>query len=90
MTNILETLRQALEALGNCESMLPEYHQWLSDAQYQTKQAIEHMEKAELVFAFRRKGQDAFCTCDKTRYEELSEKPQLFEMAIFHPRTHYS
>ena len=25
-------LQQVLDALGNCEGMLPEYHQWLSDA----------------------------------------------------------
>lgn len=39
---------------------------------------------AEPVYAFRRKGQDSFCTCDEERYSELSDKPNLFEMAIFY------
>lgn len=38
----------------------------------------------EPVYAFRRKGQDSFCTCDKERYEELSDKPNLFEVATFY------
>ena len=39
--------------------------------------------KIEPVYAFRRKGLDDFCTCTKERYEELSAKPNLFEMATF-------
>lgn len=38
----------------------------------------------EPVYAFRRKGLDDFCTCDKGRYEELSDKPNLFETRIFY------
>lgn len=39
------------------------------------------------MYAFRRKGQDSFCTCDERRYLELAEKPSLFEVAVFcaHP-----
>ena len=39
----------------------------------------------EPVYAFRRKGQGSFCTCDESRYLELSEKPNLFEVEIFYP-----
>jgi hypothetical protein len=40
--------------------------------------------KQEPVYAFRRKGLDDFCTCDKRRYLELSDKPNLFETTIFY------
>ena len=43
-----------------------------------TKQAVER------VYAFRRKGLADFCTCDEARYEELSNKPRLFETRIFY------
>jgi hypothetical protein len=36
------------------------------------------------VCAFRRKGLADFCTCDEARYEELSNKPHLFETRIFY------
>ena len=45
----IAAMKQALEALGSCESMLPEYHQWLSDAQYELRAAIEAAEKVERV-----------------------------------------
>ena len=38
----------------------------------------------EPVYAFRRKGLDDFCTCDKRRYDELASKPNLFEVAVFY------
>jgi len=38
----------------------------------------------EPVYAFRRKGLDDFCTCDKRRYDELAGKPNLFEVAVFY------
>ena len=38
----------------------------------------------ERVYAFRRKGLADFCTCDEARYEELSNKPRLFETRIFY------
>ena len=43
-----------------------------------TQQAVEP------VYAFRRKGLADFCTCDEARYEELSNKPHLFETRIFY------
>lgn len=36
------------------------------------------------VYAFRRRGQDQFCTCDETRYLELADKPRLFEVKVFY------
>ena len=41
-------------------------------------------DQAESVYAFRRKGLDDFCTCDEARYEELSNKPHLFETRVFY------
>ena len=38
----------------------------------------------ESVYAFRRKGLEDFCTCDEARYEELSNKPHLFETRVFY------
>ena len=38
----------------------------------------------EPVYAFRRKGMDDFCTCNKARFDELASKPHLFETAIFY------
>jgi hypothetical protein len=38
----------------------------------------------EPVYAFRRKGQESFCTCDERRYDELSGKSSLFEVAVFY------
>jgi hypothetical protein len=43
-----------------------------------------NMVQGEPVYAFRRKGLDDFCTCDKRRYLELSDKPNLFETTIFY------
>ena len=36
------------------------------------------------VYAFRRKGLDDFCTCDERRYNELAQKPTLFEVKVFY------
>lgn len=38
----------------------------------------------EPVFAFRRKGLNDFCTCTEEHYEELSAKPNLFEVRVFY------
>ena len=40
--------------------------------------------RGEPVYLYRRKGQDAFVTCDKARYDELSGKPNLFEMRVLY------
>ena len=34
------------------------------------------------IYMFRRNGLDDFCTCTKSRYDELSRKPHLFETKI--------
>jgi hypothetical protein len=46
--------------------------------------ALDAVKEPEPFYAFRRKGQDSFCTCDEARYWELSDKPNLFETAIFY------
>jgi len=38
----------------------------------------------EPVYAYRRRDIESFCTCDKDRFLELSEKPHLFETTIFY------
>lgn len=38
----------------------------------------------EPIYAFRRKGLDYFCTCDKRRFDELSQKTTLFEVRVFY------
>lgn len=38
----------------------------------------------EPVYAFRRRGQDDFCTCTEERYIELSSKPEQFLTTIFY------
>lgn len=50
-------------------------------AKWGTPQAVAG---GEPVYAFRRKGLDDFCTCDAKRYEELSAKPNLFEVRVFY------
>ncbi len=47
------------------------------------RQALAQPE-TEPVYAFRRKGLDEFCTCDKRRYDELAGKPDLFEVTVFY------
>lgn len=39
---------------------------------------------SEPVYAYRRKGLNYFCTCARTRYEELTTKPNTYEVAIFY------
>ena len=48
------------------------------------REALEEQEKQEPVYAFRRRGLDDFCTCTKERYEELVDKPNLFEVTTFY------
>lgn len=36
------------------------------------------------VYVFRRKGLDDFCTCDERRYNELAQKPTLFEVKVLY------
>ena len=48
------------------------------------REALAEQEKQEPVYAFRRRGLDDFCTCTKERYEELVDKPNLFEVTTFY------
>jgi hypothetical protein len=48
------------------------------------RDAIKAQQAQEPIYAFRRKWQDKFCTCDKERYDSLSLMPHLFELAIFY------
>lgn len=41
-------------------------------------------EAQEPIYAFRRKGLDYFCTCTEARYNELAQKPILFEVTTFY------
>ena len=41
-----------------------------------------HAPAPQPIYMFRRKGLDDFCTCTKSRYDELSRKPHLFETKI--------
>lgn len=43
---------------------------------------------SEPIYMFRRKGQDAFCTCDAERYAELSNH-SLFEVGIAYSALDY-
>ena len=56
----------------------PDCTRWNVQPAPATKQA------GERVYAFRRKGLADFCTCDEARYEELSNKPRLFETRVFY------
>lgn len=69
---------------------------WLRDEIIESTDALraaldaEPAPVQEPVYAFRRKGMDDFCTCNKARFDELASKPHLFETAIFYtaqPRT---
>ena len=56
--------------------------------EYQIKFAealvAELAKENEPVYAFRRKGLDDFCTCDERRYNELAQKPTLFEIKVLY------
>ena len=54
------------------------------DALEYSKSYLDEQEPKGVVYAYRRKGIDDFCTCDERRYKELSEKPNLFETAVFY------
>lgn len=49
-------------------------------------QLAELRQGGEAVYMFRRKGLDDFCTCSIERYEELKQKPNLFEVLVTYTR----
>jgi hypothetical protein len=80
MTDLRKAAEQALEAL-DC---LPWQASPIAvEATQALRQALAQPEQ-EPVYAFRRKGLDYFCTCDKRRYDELAGKPNLFEVTVFY------
>ena len=74
-----EKLSAASAALENQLARITEL-----ESQLAAGQATAAQQAGERVYAFRRKGLADFCTCDEARYEELSNKPHLFETRIFY------
>ena len=74
--------QQELEEMADDTSKLEIYSSaWLeSFAARIIAWHTEQLRKQALVYLFRRKGLDDFCTCDKRRYEELEKKRNLFEV----------
>ena len=68
---------QALVAAGHVS-------QELVDRALALPGAPQPAHSGEPVYAFRRRGQDDFCTCTFKRYTELSDFPEKFEMRIFY------
>jgi hypothetical protein len=83
-----------LDLIDECPGLTVEQDRWLSrrvkeldfaSAPRPNAQPAPATQQAgERVYAFRRKGLADFCTCDEARYEELSNKPHLFETRIFY------
>ena len=93
MNKTTEALNLAEEALGSCDvgdySTGHVIHPSFDDKAIEKaltaiREALAEPVKQEPVYAFRRKGLDDFCTCTKERYEELSEKSNLFEVTTFY------
>ena len=90
MTTKDEALKQALDALKLGAAMYSPAgtaHAQIAAAIIACREALaqkDEQEPNEVVYAYRRKGIDDFCTCDERRYKELSEKPNLFETAVFY------
>jgi hypothetical protein len=63
----------------------PQRVQAVKDAVAKLQAAQAQAGEGGAVYAYRRKGLDYFCTCDESRYLELSEK-RNFEVAIFYTR----
>jgi hypothetical protein len=88
----LTDAEQTYGALDRGDKAITALRQALADAALDKKAdnaralglSYEPPVQQEPVYAFRRKGQESFCTCDERRYDELSGKPSLFEVAIFY------
>lgn len=57
---------------------------WKSAATAVIDSARKVAESFVPVYAYRRRGLNYFCTCDKEAYYQLAQKPSLFEVAIFY------
>jgi len=61
----------------------PDWHT-VRDEYFAEALIAELAKQNEPIYAFRRKGLDDFCTCDKRRFDELSQKTTLFEVRVFY------
>lgn len=78
--NAIEKAKEALDiALGRTGVFNPPELDLMCEA-YEALQSLE----VEAVYAFRRKGQDDFCTCSESRYLELMNKQDMFEVTVFY------
>lgn len=55
----------------------------MKEAVYAIKN-IDRNRRGDTVYLYRRKGLDDFVTCDKSRYDELSDKPDHFETRVLY------
>ena len=86
MTDLRKAAEMALEALEMLDrrgGLGLDVHEYIRTKIEALRQALAQPE-TEPVYAFRRKGLDEFCTCDKRRYDELAGKPDLFEVTVFY------
>ncbi len=91
MTDLRKAAEMALEVLTLINQDIEKHRATLPirrqpelcKASLALRQALAQPE-TEPVYAFRRKGLDEFCTCDKRRYDELAGKPDLFEVTVFY------
>ena len=90
---LIDVLKRAASTLERIDWWLVERH--LSGLMSDEKEVVDELsivitelEEAEPVYAYRRKGQDDFCTCGEERYNELAQKPNLFEVTKLytHPK----
>ena len=56
-------------------------HAWKA---WQAALQSQQGEADDIVYAYRRKGLEDFCTCSEARYNELKSKPTHFEVAVFY------
>jgi hypothetical protein len=75
-----ELMQQALDAMLN-------FPNDISDEMFKAMKVLKArlaQTEPEPVFAFRRKGLNDFCTCSEHRYNELAQKPNVFEVKKFY------
>jgi len=75
--NVADSLRNKIDGISHMQS-----NQGL--VRFAEALIAELAKQNEPVYAFRRKGLDDFCTCDKRRFDELSQKTTLFEVRVFY------
>ena len=73
-----------LTLADGCYEALAAIREVLADLIPDATKMVAEPVKQEPVYAFRRRGLDDFCTCTKERYEELVDRPNLFEVTTFY------